>query len=143
GLCDKDGCQGVWDNYQCKHYETPLATPKACEDAGKIIFHSFNKQFAPPRRCIFVAPRGPTTELRDLLLNPSKFREEVIGTWDSRVGGRVVSGERHKLEGSLRKFVESYNFTSFGYATLDEVLDAHRQTAYWAQRFSGLLPPAP
>jgi hypothetical protein len=55
GLCGPMALQGVWDNFQCKHYETPLSTPKACEDAGKIIFHAFRKKFAPPRRCTFVA----------------------------------------------------------------------------------------
>src|SRR5262249_5099669 len=40
-------------------------------------------------------------------------------------------------------YVQAYNFSSFKYATLDEILDAHRKTAYWASRFGGLLPPAP
>src|ERR1043166_3459802 len=87
GMCTTEGCEGIWDNYQCKHYEKMLATPTACEDAGKIIFHAFCDQFARPRRCVFVAPRGPTTELRDLLLNPSKFRAELIASWDVRVAG--------------------------------------------------------
>ena len=65
GLCSASGCQGIWDNFQCKHYEAPLSTPKACEDAGKIIYHAFRNVFSPPRRYTFVAPRGPTTELRD------------------------------------------------------------------------------
>lgn len=143
GLCSADGCQGVWDNFQCKHYETLLSTPKACEDAGKIIFHAFRKQFAPPRRCTFVAPRGPTTELRDMLLNPDKFRAEMLSTWDVRVAGRVIAGETHKLVGDLANYVLSYDFTSFTYATLDEILDDHRRTAYWASRFGGQLPPPP
>ncbi|WP_332811437.1 ABC-three component system protein [Sphingomonas sp.] len=143
GLASADACQGVWDNYQCKHYEIPLATPKACEDAGKIIFHAFRGEFAPPRMCSFVAPRGPTTELRDLLLNPDKFKAEVIATWDKRVAGRVVAGEKHVLVGALKAYVETYDFTSFCYATIDDILDGHRKTAYWASRFGGTLPPAP
>ncbi|TNC46260.1 hypothetical protein FHG66_19145 [Rubellimicrobium rubrum] len=143
GLVNADACQGVWDNYQCKHYEVPLATPKACEDAGKIIYHAFRGQFTPPRKCSFVAPRGPTTELRDLLLNPDKFKAEVIATWDTRVAGRVVAGERHVLVGALKVYVEAYDFTSFSYATIDEILDDHRKTTYWASRFGGALPPAP
>lgn len=143
GLCGPEACQGVWDNFQCKHYETPLATPKACEDAGKIIFHAFQKEFAPPRKCIFVAPRGPTTELRDMLLNPDKFREEILATWNTRVARHVVTGETYKLAGVLETYVQNYNFTSFGYATLDEILDDHRKTAYWASRFGGQLPPPP
>ena len=42
GLVGPQGCNGIWDNYQCKHYETPLSVPQACEDAGKIIFHAFH-----------------------------------------------------------------------------------------------------
>lgn len=143
GLCGPEACQGVWDNFQCKHYETPLSAPKACEDAGKIIFHAFRKQFAPPRKCTFVAPRGPTTELRDMLLNPDKFRREVLRTWDVRIARRVAEGETHKLEADLAVYAERYDYTSFGYATLDEILDDHRKTAYWASRFGGQLPPPP
>jgi hypothetical protein len=143
GLCGPEACQGVWDNFQCKHYETPLPVPTACEDAGKIIVHAFRGQFTPPRRCIFVAPRGPTTELRDMLLNPDKFRKEVLKTWQVRVASRVMAGETHKLEGELQVYAQNYDYTSFGYATLDEVLDDHRKTAYWAARFGGHLPPPP
>lgn len=143
GLCSAQACQGVWDNYQCKHYEVPLSTPKACEDAGKIIFHAFRGEFAPPRKCVFVAPRGPTTELRDMLLNPDKFKTEVILTWGTRVASRVVAGEKHLLTGALATYVDGYDFTTFTYATLDEILDDHRRTAYWASRFGGVLPPPP
>ena len=92
GLCSPEACQGVWDNFQCKHYESPLAAPAACEDAGKIIFYAFQKEFAPPRRCSFVAPKGPSTALRDMLLNPDKFRTEVIATWDTRVRAESCRG---------------------------------------------------
>lgn len=143
GLAGPQACAGVWDNYQCKHYEVPLKTSKACEDAGKIIFHAFRGVFSPPRRCSFVAPRGPTMELRDLLLNPDKFKNEVVSTWDTRVAGRIVAGEKHVLVGKLADFVKAYDFTSFAYDNLDEILDGHRKTAYWASRFGGYLPAAP
>jgi len=141
GLCSPAGCEGVWDNYQCKNYEGMLQTPLACRDAGKIIFHAFRKVFKPPRRCIFVAPKGPSTELRDMLLTRSKFRCEVIKTWNTRVATHVIEKEKHLLKGDLADYVNAYDFESFGYTTLDEMLDAHRLTVYWAQRFGGLLPP--
>jgi hypothetical protein len=141
GLCSPDGCQGIWDNYQCKHYEKALGVPRVCEDAGKIIVHAFRKEFMPPRQCSFVAPKGPDTALRDMLLNPDKFRAEVIASWDTRVARRVVDGEKHALTGKLAAYVAAYDFTSFTYATLDEILDDHRRTAYWASRFDGQLPP--
>jgi hypothetical protein len=86
---------------QCKHYEGMLPVPNACEDDGKVIFHAFKKKFRPPRRCIFVAPRGPTTELRDMLLNHDKLKAEIISTWDKRVANKVVAGKTHILAGEL------------------------------------------
>lgn len=141
GLCSAAACEGEWDNYQCKNYGGMLQTPKACEDAGKIIFHAFREVFAPPRRYRFIAPKGPSMELRDLLLKPRKFKAEVIKTWNTRVAGHVVQKERHLLAGDLADYVNEYDFETFGYTTLDEMLDAHRRTVYWAQRFGGLLPP--
>lgn len=121
GLVGADGCEGVWDNFQCKHYEGPLTVPTACEDAGKVIFHAFRKVFQPPRRCTFVAPRGPNTELRDMLLNPEKFKKEVIRSWDLRVAGRVIAGEKQPLVGKLADYVDAYDFSSFAYATVSEI----------------------
>jgi hypothetical protein len=76
-----------------------------------------------------------------MLLNPDKFRAEVIATWNMRVAGKVVEGEKHLLAGDLAAYVQAYDFTSFTFATLDEILDDHRRTAYWASRFGGQLPP--
>jgi hypothetical protein len=76
-------------------------------------------------------------------LNPGKFAAEVISTWNTRVAGRVVAGEKHLLQGSLETYVKAYDYTSFSYATLDEILDDHRRTAYWTERFGGLLTPPP
>jgi hypothetical protein len=143
GLCDSHACEGVWDNYQCKHYDQPLSVPQACEDAGKIIFHAYMKKFVPPRAYYFIAPRGVSTKLRDMLLNPSKFKDEVVSTWDTRVAKNVVAGEVHLLTGDLAKYIDEYDFTTFSFSSLPEILDEHKKTAYWAERFGGLLPPPP
>ena len=82
-----------------QNYEGTLSTPAACEDAGKIIFHAFQKAFTPPRVVLFVAPRGPSTDPRDKPLNPGRFKDEVISTWNTRVAGHVIEGERHPLTG--------------------------------------------
>jgi hypothetical protein len=74
-----------------------------------------------------------------MLLNPSRFRGEVIDNWDVRVASDVVDNEFHKLTGDLAAYVEQYDFSSFGYCTIEEMLEAHRQTAFWAERFGGML----
>jgi hypothetical protein len=58
---------------------------------------------------------------------------------------RQQSGRRentHSCRGAAN-YVHAYDFSSFGYSTVDEILDAHRRTAYWASRFGGHLPPPP
>jgi len=52
----------------------------------------------------------------------------------------MVNNEKHPLTGALAAYVEQFDFARFGYATIDEILDAHRRTAFWAERFGGLLP---
>jgi C-terminal domain 6 of the ABC-three component (ABC-3C) systems len=47
------------------------------------------------------------------------------------------------LEGDLKTYVEKFDFSRFGWKSMDEILDDHRQTTFWAQRFGGLLPPPP
>jgi hypothetical protein len=140
GLCSAKGCEGDWDNYQCKNYEGLLQPPHASLAAGKIIFHAFRQVFMAPRRCIFVAPKGPTTALRDMLLNPTRFRAEVIDNWDVRVAGHVVEKETHTFTGDLAAYIQQYDFSSFGYITIEEMLGAYQKTAFWAQRFGGMLP---
>ena len=65
----------------------------------------------------------------------------MISTWNTRVARKVVDGEEHGLTGDLAAYVDTYDFTSFTYGTLDEIIDDHRRTAYWASRFGGQLPP--
>lgn len=141
GLMDESACEGVWDNYQCKHYDHPLTVPEAAVEIGKIIYYSYTKKYAPPRKSYFVAPRGPNTELRDLLLNPSQLRQNIISFWDKRIARRINEGESHLFVGPLQTYIKAFNFSVFGYKTAEEILDDHRDTAYWTERFFGLLPP--
>src|SRR5436853_2846523 len=54
---------GVWDNFQCKHYAAGVMPSDAWPEIGKILWHSFNGHYAPPRSYFFVAPRGTGTTL--------------------------------------------------------------------------------
>lgn len=135
--------EGVWDNCQCKHFEQPLSVTKALIDIAKIVYHSYDKSFRVPRRSDFLAPKGVSMELQDLLGNPTQLRDTVIGRWNTSCAGNLVSGQRFKLAGDLGDFVSNFDYSVFGWKTLDEVLDDYRATAYWSERFGGLLPQAP
>ena len=114
GLCSAAACEGVWDNIQCKDYEGLLERPSPAGMLERSSSMLSRETSFPPRRCLFAAPKGPTTELRDMLLNPSQFRDEVISTWNTRVAKKVVDNQTHLLEGGLADFVAQYDFSSFG-----------------------------
>ena len=50
---------------------------------------------------------------------------------------------KHTFLPGAANYVHAYDFSSFGYSTVDEILDARRRTAYWASRFGAHLPPPP
>ncbi len=135
--------EGIWDNCQCKHYAKPIPISTALVDIAKIVYYSFRKEFCPPRRSNFFGPLGVSKSLELLLGHPKKLRAYVIDHWDATCAKQITSTETILLEGKLKAYVEQFDFGRFGWVSIDEVLDDHRRTAFWTQRFGGLLPPAP
>ncbi|MFY9958909.1 hypothetical protein [Bradyrhizobium sp.] len=58
GFVDDKLLNGVWDNYQCKHFDHAVMPSEAWPEIGKILWHSFNGHYTAPRAYYFVAPRG-------------------------------------------------------------------------------------
>src|SRR5664280_2499846 len=88
---DKDGLLGVWDNYQCKHYDKPLTPGDAAGEIAKILWHSFKKKYAPPRKYYFVAPLECGLNLKKLLSKVPDLCDYVITNWDSQCARAVTS----------------------------------------------------
>lgn len=141
GFVDNKKYEGIWDNCQCKHYSKSIPVSTALIDIAKIVYYSFRKEFLPPRRSIFFGPLGVSKSLELLLGHPQKLRAHVIDHWNPTCANGITSTGTVLLEGALKTYVEQFDFSRFGWISIDEVLDDHRQTAYWAQRFGGLLPP--
>src|SRR5262245_36788636 len=40
---------GVWDGYQCKHYDNPLRPSDIYVELGKVLWFSFSGEYAKPR----------------------------------------------------------------------------------------------
>jgi len=142
-FADGHGLDGIWDNYQCKHLERPLSGPVAGPEIAKLIYFVFLKKFRAPRKMFFVAPRDVSTELANLLSSPSKLKSYVQVHWNSGYSKKIVDHSTVPLEGDLAKFVEAFDFSIFSYYQTSEVIADHRTTAYWTERFGGLLPPPP
>jgi hypothetical protein len=143
GFSDDAGFSGVWDNYQCKHYDDPLTPSVAIPEIGKTLWHSFKKRFVIPRKYYFMAPKGCGMSLTKLLLNPSELRAKLIEKWDDWCGTSITSTEKIGLEGQFLAYVQACDFSVFSFKTALEVIDEHRRTPYHTARFGGGLPDRP
>lgn len=143
GFADDKLLQGVWDNYQCKHLDHPVAPGEAWPEIGKILWHSFNKHFAPPRAYYFVAPRGTGTTLTQLLSNPERLKQELLKVWEKGVRDKITSTQSVALEGEFKEYVDNFDFSVFKPLAIRAVVEQHRTTHYFVPRFGGGLPPRP
>jgi hypothetical protein len=143
GFTDNAGFLGVWDNYQCKHYDDPLTPSIAVPEIGKALWHSFKKRFMPPRKYYFMAPKDCGMSLKKLLMNHVELKAKVLEKWDDWCGATITSTEKVSLVGDFLAYVEKFDFTIFTFRTALEAIDEHRHTPYHATRFGGGLPDRP
>jgi hypothetical protein len=143
GFADDHLLLGVWDNFQCKHYNAPLMPSMAWPEIGKILWHSFNRYYKPPRAYYFVAPRGAGTTLSQILSNTPLLKSRLIKEWAKSVENEITTTQAVKLEGNFAHYVETFDFTIFKSLSPREVIEQHRSSPYFVPRFGGGLPPRP
>lgn len=143
GLTEASGFSGIWDNFQCKHYSSALTPSDALPEIGKMLWHSFQKEFSPPRVYHFMAPKGCGISLQKLLLKPTALKERLFEKWDDWCAGKITSTQTIKLEGAFLAYCEKYDYSSFTYKNPLEIIDEHRLTPYFPARFGGGLAARP
>jgi hypothetical protein len=143
GLTDEKGLLGVWDNFQCKHYGAPIAPSTALAEIAKVLWHSYKKEYAAPRKHYFIAPRDCGMMLKQMLTKPGELKNHVIANWDKQCANAVTSKLTISLEGEFKNYVETFDFSIFTMRTTLEIIDEHRQTPYYVTRFGGGLPDRP
>jgi hypothetical protein len=143
GFTDDKLLEGVWDNYQCKHFDHPVMPSEAWPEIGKILWHSYNNYYAPPRAYYFVAPRGTGTTLSQLLANKTRLKAELLKVWDKNVKDAITDIQPVLLEQEFAKYVDEFDFGIFKPIAVREVVEQHRNSPYFVARFGGGLPARP
>lgn len=143
GFTDAKKLQGVWDNYQCKHYDNALRPTNVWVEFGKIVWYSFQKQYAPPRRYYFVAPKGAGTSLTALLADAAKLRDELIANWEKYVRKEITKTQEVPLDADLLAYVNEFDFSIFEAKTALQLVEEHRVSPVHSARFGGGLKPRP
>lgn len=138
-LRDRDG---VWDNYQCKHYADRLAPSDIWGEIGKLIYHTHRGALTTPERYMFVAPKGAGTKLAKLLRRPDELRAGLIEAWEKKCRTQITS-EPVELKDDLLEYVSAFDFSIFSAIPPLAVLDEHAQTRWHIARFGSGLPQRP
>lgn len=144
GFTDDNKLTGVWDNYQCKHYGHALYPTDALPEIGKLLWCTFNKNFAVPRRYYFIAPKGAGTTLNANLANALELKKALMDNWDKNCKTKITSTHDIALEGAFLTYVEAFNYKIFEVKTSLQLVEDHRSSCpHHAARFGGGLPLRP
>lgn len=88
---------GVWDNYQCKHYDHPLTPTDIWAEIGKLVYYTSIGDFTCPRHYYFIAPQGIGTKLSTLLQKPKDLVDGLIENWDNYCKKKITKNCDIKL----------------------------------------------
>lgn len=126
----------IWDNYQCKYYKDKLQPSDIWEEVGKVVYHTFHKEFSIPRKYYFVSHKGIGPKLFDYLNNPASLKTEFIKNWNNNWATLNQKSDIF-LTGDLKTYVETFDYSIFFHKAPAELIEQHAQTNYFALRFGG------
>jgi len=105
--------EGPWHLYQCKRKTrgSALGAPEALGELGKVFHHHSQGAYRTmPEKYVFVAPRGVTGPLQDLIFNPSDLKAALIANWDDYCAGSITQRRKIPLSPELKALIEGYEF---------------------------------
>ena len=143
GFVDDKRLRGVWDNYQCKHYDHAIRPSDVWVEFGKVIWYSYIGEYTTPRHYYFVSPRGAGTSLGRLCSNATKLRQELVANWDKHVKEAITTTQNVPLDAELRAYVDAFDFSIFDAKTALQLVGDHRASPVHTSRFGGGLPIRP
>jgi hypothetical protein len=142
GVLDQSN-DSAWDNFQCKHYDHPLAPSDVWLELGKLVYYTYLGEFSLPRRYCFVAPQGVGSTLLKLLDKPDDLKSRLVTEWDTKCRTSITRSKEVALDGNLRAHLDSLDFSIFRHVPPLTLLEQHRATPYHIARFGGGLPARP
>lgn len=131
------------DVFQCKHYDHPLRPSDIWLELGKLCVYTWRGDYRLPRRYRILSPQGVGTRLADLLTRPDQVRTGLIENWGQHCLRRISSTQEFPLNNALLTYVQSFDFGKVGYIPVNEILEQHRKTSHWHQRFKRDYPDRP
>lgn len=130
----------IWDNYQCKHYQSGLTPSDIWVEIGKLVYYTHVGEYTYPRKYFFVAPQGAGTKLSNLLRQAKGLKDGLIQNWDKHCRKNITSTAIIDLDTALLAHLDKLDFSIFEAVPPLRIIDQHAQTRWYAARFGGGLP---
>ncbi|EKP7339245.1 hypothetical protein P3888_001622 [Listeria monocytogenes] len=131
--------QKEWDNYQCKHYASPLMPSNVWAEIGKLCYYTYKKEFTIPNHYFFICQKGIGNKLNKLLENPVKLKKEFINCWDSHCKNSIIETQSIALTDDLLAHIDSIDFSIFSHKTPLELIKSFEESLSFASVFGGGL----
>lgn len=134
---------GAVDYYQCKHYDSALAPTEYYVELGKLCYYTFEKEYKIPTNYFIVASNNVGSKLLGLISKPLELRKELIANWDNYCANKITKKKEIKLDGKLKVYVTSFDFSIIKTLPIEQVIDEHILTIYGKIRFGGVSAQIP
>lgn len=122
GFRSSERHDGSWDNYQCKHYGSSISVGVGVVEVAKTLYYAQQGNFTAPAQYLFVAPRGVSRRLEQLIFSPATFRQTVLDDWDKYCRRQIKSNQDTLLTDELIEFIGGWDFSRVGVITLDDMI---------------------
>ena len=110
GYLTAERMEGPWDNFQCKQLGSPLSETAAFVELGKIFMHSAAGAYSLPRSYTFVAPRGVSRAVQQLIAHPERFRKGFLARWNADIASRLVERQSVPLSEEIEANIKVFDF---------------------------------
>lgn len=115
--------EGPWDNFQCKQLNKTLSETSAFVELGKIFMHSAAGAYSLPRAYTFVAPRGVTRAVQQLIAHPERFKNAFLDRWDTDIARRLVDKHTVVLTPDIAAKIKAFDFTRIRWLDAARLVD--------------------
>ncbi|MBQ3749710.1 MAG: restriction endonuclease [Bacteroidales bacterium] len=110
------------DIYQCKHYDHPVNRSDVIAELGKFLYHVSIGDYKEPRNYYLMAPQGLSGPFNKIYSSCEKLKKEIVDSWNKDIAKNIESKKEIKLEGTLKSFVEGFDYYKFKLISPDKLL---------------------
>ncbi len=132
-----------WENFQCKHYNSPIGVAEAAVEIAKLVYYSFKGEYTLPLKYYFVTPQGVSAKLLNTLNNPEKLKNELIKRWDKACASKITTTETVSLTEEIKEYIQEIDFNIFDHIPPIKLIELHKNTSYHINRFGASFPERP